>query len=65
MRKWLHGIGLLLPSVSALSQEAERSNTTSTTWEIYGVVGIVLIVGFIFVYIKQKREEERNKRGRS
>jgi hypothetical protein len=57
MMKLLQGLPLLLASFSASSQE--RSNVTSTTWEIYGIVAATLIVGFIVVYLKDKRDKRK------
>ncbi len=62
MMKWLQGVSLLLLGFPALSAEAERPNVTSTTWEIYGLVFAVLVVGFLYAYWKQKKARTPGRR---
>ena len=64
MNRFMYGpYGLLALALSAPAWAAnEPSNVTTTTWEIYGFVALVLVVGFAWVYWYQKREEKREKR---
>ncbi len=60
----LQSLGLFLLSCSAFAFESERPNTTGTTWEIYGVVLAVIVIGLLWVFFRQKREKEREERRR-
>jgi len=63
MDRLLQGLGLFLLSCSAFAIDSEPTKTTtSTTWEIYGVVLAVLVVGFLWVAYQQKKEKDREQR---
>jgi protein-S-isoprenylcysteine O-methyltransferase Ste14 len=57
----LAGVLLSLLAGNAFALE-EQAKTTATTWEIYVAVLVVLVGGFIWVYILQKKEKERQER---
>ena len=62
---WLsmQALAAMLVSLSTWAvDEPAKSNVTTTTWEIYGAVGLVLLVGFLWVAWQQKREKEREER---
>jgi len=65
MNKLLQAVSACLLTGSAFAQEPDRPNTSTTTWEIYGFVVIVLAIGFVWVYFKQKRDKEREARRRA
>ncbi len=60
MNRLMHGLLAMVLSVPAWAAD-EPSNTTSTSWAIYGFVALVFIVGFAYVIWYQKKEEEREK----
>jgi len=60
MNRLMHGLLAMVLSVPAWAAD-EPSNATSTTWEIYGFIALVFIVGFAYVLWHQKKEEKREK----
>ncbi|OGA33062.1 MAG: hypothetical protein A3G80_06555 [Betaproteobacteria bacterium RIFCSPLOWO2_12_FULL_62_13b] len=53
----MHCLLAMVLSVPAWAAD-EPSNATSTTWEIYGFVALVFVVGFAYVLWYQKKEEK-------
>ena len=60
MNRLMHGL-LAMASSTAVWADGETSNVTSTTWEIYGFIAVVFLVGVAWVLWKQKKEEKRDK----
>ena len=60
----LHSLAGLLLSFPALAFE-DPPTTTKTTYEIYGFVVAVIVVGFLWAYFAQKKQREREERRRS
>ena len=59
----LQALVLALLSFPALAFE-DPPTTTKTTYEIYGTVIGVIIVGFLWVIYQQKKERDRQERRR-
>jgi len=60
MNRLMHCFLAMVFSVPAWAAD-ERSNTTSTTWEIYGFIALVFVVGVAYVLWYQKKEAKREK----
>jgi hypothetical protein len=52
----------LFYSSLVLALEQERSNVTGTSWEIYGFVLAVVVIGALWLVLKARRDEKRKKR---
>ncbi len=63
MMRLLNSLVWLLLSFPALAFE-DPPTTTKTTYEIYGFVIAVIIVGFVWAYFAQKKQREREQRRR-
>jgi hypothetical protein len=57
MRTWLQGFVLSVISFSALAID-EPARTNSTTWEIYGLVLLVFVAGFAWIFIQNKKQQK-------
>ena len=63
MKRFMHGLLATALSASVLAiEEPSRSNVSTTTWEIYGFVALVFVVGFGYVFWHQNKEKERKQR---
>ena len=60
MNRLMHALLAMVLSVPAWAAD-EPSNTTSTTWEIYGFVALVFVFCVAYVLWYQKKEEKREK----
>ncbi len=61
----LHSVlGLLLSFPALAFENTDPPTTTKTTWEIYGLVLLVFIAGFLWVFYRQKKDRERQQRRR-
>ncbi len=60
----LNSLMWLVLSFPAFAFE-DPPTTTKTTYEIYGFVIAVLIIGFVWVYFAQKKQREREERRRN
>lgn len=61
MSRITHAVAAMILSAPVWADSAP-SNVTSTTWEIYGMVATVFIVGALWVVWYQKKENDREKR---
>ena len=57
-------VGLLLSFPALAFDNTEPPTTTKTTYEIYGAVLLVFIVGLLWAFYKQKKDRERQQRRR-
>ena len=63
MLKWVQALPAVAFSGSTWAvEEAVRSNTSATTWEIYAAVVIAIGLGAAYVAWHQKREKDRHQR---
>jgi hypothetical protein len=52
----------LFYSSLVMALEEQRSNVTQTTWEIYGMVLLVIVVGAVWLLLKSRHDEKKKKR---
>ena len=64
MYRLTHGLLSMVLSAPAWAAN-EPSNVTATTWEIYGFVAVVFLMGFSYVLWSQEKEKKRKKRRES
>jgi len=63
MNRLMHALLAMTLAVPAWAAgDPSPPNVTTTSWEIYGAVAAVFVVGFAWVLWQQKKEKEREKR---
>lgn len=65
MKRLILGLVPFIYCALAFGVEEERPTTTSTTWEIYAAVLGVFVVGFAWVFLKQRSDERKRQKRRA